>query len=198
MEMTMGRPGRKAHATAKRRQTTRAGQGRTDRDTGTAELKAAKLWATRRADLPMDPLGVLFGHGRIDGDLYRAGQRLEAARRACFGADTAAERDIYGDQMALASIAGHRAVVINAATEAVVKREARIEAEYDRLLHALHRCGQAVTAATLGIATRPYAGAWIAAALVEPGRPWTARHDTRLALIREGLSAIERLGSREL
>jgi len=55
-----------------------------------------------------------------------------------------------------------------------------------------------VTAATLGIATRPYAGAWIAAALVEPGRPWTARHDTRLALIHEGLAAIERLGSREL
>jgi hypothetical protein len=198
MGMTMGRPGRKASATAKRRQTTRAGQGRADRDTGTAELKAAKLWATRRADLPIDPLGVLFGHGRIDDDLYRAGQRLEAARRACFGADAAAERDIYGDQMALASIAGHRAVVINAATEAGVKREARIEAEYDRLLHALHRCGQAVTAATLGIATRPYAGAWIAAALVEPGRPWTARHDTRLALIREGLSAIERLGSQEL
>ena len=194
----MGRPGRKAHATAKRRQTTRAGQGRLDRDTGTAELKAAKLWATRRADLPMDPLGVLFGHGRIDDDLYRAGQRLEAARRACFGADAAAERDIYGDQMALASIAGHRAVVAGAATEAGVKREARIEAEYDRLLHALHRCGPVVTAATLGIATRPYAGAWIAAALVEPGRPWTARHDTRLALIREGLAAIERLGSREL
>ena len=194
----MGRPGRKASATAKRRQTTRAGQGRADRDSGTAELKAAKLWATRRADLPMDPLGVLFGHGRIDGDLYRAGQRLEAARRACFGADAAAERDIYGDAMALASIAGHRAVVAGVATEAGVKREARIEAEYDRLLHALHRCGPAVTAATLGIATRPYAGAWIAAALVEPGRPWTARHDTRLALIREGLAAIESLGSREL
>jgi hypothetical protein len=198
MEMTMGRPGRKAHATAKRRQTTRAGQGRMDRDTGTAELKAVKLWATRRADLAVDPLGVLFGHGRIDEDLYRAGQRLEAARRACFGADAAAERDIYGDQMALASIAGHRATVVGMATEAAVKREARIEAEYDRLLRALHRCGQAVTSATLGIATRPYAGAWIAAALVEPGRPWTARHDTRLALIREGLSAIERLGSREL
>jgi len=194
----MARPGRKASAAAKRRQTTRAGQGRTDRDTGTAELKATKLWATRRTDLAVDPLGVLFGHGRIDADLYRAGQRLEAARRACFGADTAAERDIYGDQMALAAIAGHRAVVVGAATAEGSRREARIEAEYDRLLHALHRCGPAVTAATLGIATRPYAGAWIAAALVEPGRPWTARHDTRLALIREGLAAIERLGSREL
>ena len=79
-----------------------------------------------------------------------------------------------------------------------MRREGRIAAEYERLLHALHRCGTAVTAATLGIATRPYAGAWLAAALVEPGRPWTARHDTRLALIREGLAAIERLGSREL
>jgi hypothetical protein len=198
MEMTMGRPGRKASAAAKRRQSTRAGQGRLDRDTGTAELRATKLWATGRTDVAVDPLGVLFGHGRIDADLYRAGQRLEAARRACFGADAAAERDIYGDQMALAAIAGHRAMVVGAATAERVRREARTQAEYDRLLHALHRCGQAVTAATLGIATRPYAGAWIAAALVEPGRPWTARHDTRLALIREGLSAIERLGSRAL
>ena len=194
----MGRPGRKASAAAKRRQTTRAGQGRADRDMGTAELKATKLWATGRTDLPMDPLGVLFGHGKIDDDLYRAGQRLEAARRACFGADAAAARDIYGEQMALGSSSGRRTVAHGIATEEGVKREARIEAEYERLLHALHRCGAAVTAATLGIATRPYAGAWIAAALVEPGRPWTARHDTRLALIREGLAAIESLGSREL
>jgi hypothetical protein len=194
----MARPGRKAKASAKRRQTTRAGQGRADRDTGTAELKAVKLWATGRADIAVDPLGVLFGRGRIDEDLYRAGQRLEAARRACFGADAAAERDIYGDRMALASIAGHRAVSVGTATAEGTRREARIEAEYDRLLHALHRCGPEVARATLGIATRPYAGAWLAAALVEPGRPWTARHDTRLALIREGLRAIERLGSREL
>jgi hypothetical protein len=198
MEMTMGRPGRKASAKSKRNQTTRAGQGRADRDMGTAELRATKLWATRRADLPMDPLGVLFGHGRIDDDLYRAGQRLEVARRACFGADAAASRDIYGDQMALGSSSGRRTVAPGVATEQGVKRELRVEAEYERLLHALHRCGPTVTAATLGIATRPYAGAWIAAALVEPGRPWTARHDTRLALIREGLGAIERLGSRPL
>jgi hypothetical protein len=198
MEMTMGRPGRKASAKAKRNQTTRAGQGRAERDTGTAELLATKLWATKRTDLPMDPLGVLFGHGRIDDDLYRAGQRLEAARRACFGADAAASRDIYGDQMALASSSGRRTVAPGVATEEGVKRELRIEAEYERLLHALHRCGPAVTAATLGIATRPYAGAWVAAALVERGRPWTARHDTRLALIREGLAAIEKLGSRPL
>jgi hypothetical protein len=39
---------------------------------------------------------------------------------------------------------------------------------------------------------------WIAAALVEKARPWTARHDTRLALIREGLAAIEKLGSRPI
>jgi len=78
------------------------------------------------------------------------------------------------------------------------RREGRVEAEYERLLHALHRCGPEVARATLGIATRPYAGAWLAAALVDPARPWTARHDTRLALIREGLAAIEKLGSRPL
>jgi hypothetical protein len=55
-----------------------------------------------------------------------------------------------------------------------------------------------VTAATLGIATRPYAGAWVAAALVERDRRWTARHDTRIALIREGLAAIDALGSRPI
>ncbi|HEX4505067.1 MAG TPA: hypothetical protein VH722_04995 [Alphaproteobacteria bacterium] len=194
----MARAGRKASAAAKRRQTTRAGQGRTDRDMGTAELRAVKRWATGRTDLAMDPLGVLFGHGKIDDDLYRAGQRLEAARRACFGADAAAERDVYGEQMALGSSNGRRAVTPSAETEDIVRREDRIAAEYERLLHALHRCGPAVTAATLGIATRPYAGAWVATALVEPGRPWTARHDTRLALIREGLAAIEKLGSRPL
>jgi len=194
----MGRAGRKASATAKRRQTTRAGQGRADRDMGTVELRAVKRWATGRTDLPMDPLGVLFGHGKIGDDLYRAGQRLEAARRACFGADAAGERDVYGEQMALGSSNGRRAVARLAETEDLVRREDRIAAEYERLLHALHRCGPAVAAATLGIATRPYAGAWVATALVEPAHPWTARHDTRLALIREGLAAIERLGSRSL
>jgi hypothetical protein len=198
METTMGRPGRKASAMAKRRQTTRAGQGRIDRDIGTAELRAAKLWATRRNDLAMDPLGVLFGHDKIDDELYRAGQRLEAARRACFGADAAAARDIYGDQMALGSSRSRRATAPGAMGECNVRREERMEAEYERLLLALHRCGTAVTAATLGIATRPYTGARLAAALVEPGRPWSARHDTRLALIREGLAAIAKLGSREL
>src|SRR5947209_1182545 len=115
----MARAGRKPSANAKRRQTTRAGQGRASEDKGTVELRQRKVWATGRTDLPMEPLAV-------------------------------------------------------------------------------HRCGAAVTAATLGIATRPYAGAWVAAALVERDRPWTARHDTRLALIREGLAAIARLGSREL
>ena len=96
-------------------------------------------------------------------------------------------------------IGGRRAPIRRGTpTEDAARREARIEAEYDRLLHALHRCGPVVTAATLGIATRPYSGAWLAAALVERTRPWTARHDSRLALIREGLAAIERLGSREL
>jgi hypothetical protein len=194
----MARPGRKASSSAKRRQTTRAAQGRNIQDGGTAELTAHKLWATKRTDLAVDPLGVLFGHGKIDEDLYRAGQRLEAARRALYGADAAAARDIYGSQMALGSSSGRRTAAPGFATEEGVKREARIEAEYDRLLRTLHRFGEAVTKATLGIATRPYAGAWIAASLVEPGRPWTARHDTRLALIREGLAAIERLGSRAL
>jgi hypothetical protein len=193
----MGRPGRKASSSAKRRQTTRAGQGRAERDNGTIELKAHKLWATKHIDIAVDPLGVLYGHGKIGKDLYQAGQRLEAARRACFGSDTAAERDIYGDRMALASIGGRRAPIqTGPVPDHLARREARVEAEYDRLLHALHRCGPAVAAATLGIATRPYSGAWLAASLVEKSRPWTARHDTRLALIKEGLAAIERLGSR--
>ncbi len=81
---------------------------------------------------------------------------------------------------------------------AIVNVEEHHDVDIGRLLRALHRCGAVVTAATLGIATRPYSGVWLAAALVEKTRPWTARHDTRLALIREGLAAIERLGSREL
>ncbi len=194
----MGRPGRKSSSSAKRRQTTRAAQGRAQEDKGTPELGAIKLSVTKRTDLPMDPLGVLFGHGKIDQAQYDAGQRLEKARRACFGADAAAARDIYGNQMALSSTSGRRTVAPGAATDEQVKREMRIEAEYDRLLRALHRCGGAVTAATLGIATRPYAGAWVASCLFDRARPWTARHDTRLALIREGLSAIEKIGSRPL
>jgi len=193
----MARPGRKASSIAKRRQTTRAGQGRSAEDRGTAELRAAKLRTTGRVDLPMEPLAVLFGHGKIDEELYRAGQRLEAARRACFGADAAAERDIYGDRMAFAAIGGRRAPL---RPDYIPDdgREGRIQGEYDRLLRVLHRCGAPVTAATLGIATRPYSGAWIAAALAEKARPWTARHDTRLGLIREGLAAVARLGSRQL
>jgi hypothetical protein len=190
----MARAGRKASANAKRRQTTRAGQGRERDDKGTPELRSLKLWSTARADLPMEPLAVLYGHGKIDEAEYRAGIRLEEARHACFGPDAAAERQFYQggaggggpEQWAARRAAG--------LAEGSVRREARIEAEYDRLLKALHRCGGPVTAATLGIATRPYAGAWVAAALAERDRPWTARHDTRLALIREGLSAIDEVG----
>jgi len=194
----MARAGRKPSASAKRRQTTRAGQGRAAVDKGTAELRQRKLWATRRADLPIEPLAVLYGHGKISEAEYRAGQRLEKARRACFGADTAPTRQFYSGGAGGGGPeqwAARRAADTMSGNE---RAEARVEGEYDRLLRALHRCGAAVTAATLGIATRPYAGAWVAAALVEAGRPWSARHDTRLSLIREGLGAIERLGSREL
>jgi hypothetical protein len=203
----MARPGRKASANAKRRQTTRAGQGRAGlgdagKDGGTPELRRHKLAATRRTDLPLEPLGVLYGHGKIDEALYRAGMRLEQARLACFGVDTAPSRDAYGERLAQGSggqwAARQAALLQGGESEAALRREARVEGEYDRLLKALHRCGAAVSAATLGIATRPYAGAWVAAALVEPGRPWGARHDSRLALIREGLAAIDALGSRPL
>ena len=96
----MARAGRKPSAGAKRRQTTRAGQGRNAEDTGTAELRAHKIWATKRADLPMEPLGVLYGHGKISEAEYRAGLRLEQARRAFLGADTAAARQVYGERLA--------------------------------------------------------------------------------------------------
>lgn len=196
----MARSGRKPSAAAKRRQTTRALQGRIADDPGTAELRAHKIKATRRVDLPLEPLGVLFGHGKIDEAEYRAGLRVEAARRACFGLDTAPARQVYGERLTRGSAdqwAARQAASFDASGEGA-RREARAEGEYDRVLRALHRCGPNVAAATLGIATRPYAGAWVAAALVAPGRPWTARHDTRLALIREGLAAVDRLGSRGL
>jgi hypothetical protein len=201
-EIDMGRPGRKPSVTAKRRQTTRAAQGRAAADAGTPELRAHKIRATRRDDLPIEPLGVLYGHGRIDEAHYRAGLRLESARRACFGVDAAPSRDAYGENLAQGSggnwLARQAAELRSGGSEADFRREARIEGEYDRLLKALRRCGPVVAAATLGIATRPYAGAWLAACLVEKDRPWTLRHDTRLALIREGLDAIDKLGSRPL
>lgn len=196
----MARSGRKPSASAKRRQTTRAGQGRVGEDKGTTELREHKMAATRRPDLPMDPLGVLYGHGKIDEAEYRAGLRLEAARRACFGADTATARQIYGERLARGSADqwAARQVAAHDISDESKRHEARAEGEYERVLNALHQCGLAVAATTLGIATRPYAGAWLAASLVEPGRPWTARHTTRLALIREGLDAIDSLGSRAL
>lgn len=193
----MGRPGRKASSAAKRRQTTRAGQGRTERAGGTVQLIRMKTRLTGRADLPMDPLGILFGHGRIDRALYDAGLRLERAHAACFGAGAAAERDIYGLQMTMASTGGRRARPSLAESEDTTRREQRTEREYDRLLAALAERSIAAVQATLGIATRPYAGAWLVAALVDR-TPWTARHDAQLALIKDGLAAIERLGSREL
>lgn len=195
----MARPGRKASATAKRRQTTRAGQGRKSQDGGTAELLAHKIAATRRPDLPMEPLGVLYGHGRIDESMYRAGLRLEKARRDCFGSDTAAARQVYGERLARGAPGQWAAQQMAAgAATGSDRREARIEAEYDRLLSVLHDCGRAVAAATLGIATRPYAGAWLATALVLGGRRWNVRQDSRLDLIRRGLAALDGLGSRPL
>jgi hypothetical protein len=194
----MARAGRKSSAGAKRRQTTRAGQGRTTADRGTPELRGIKARATKRADLPLEPLGVLYGHGKIDEAAYRAGQRLEQARRACFGADAAPAREAYGERLALGSASQWAARQLGGASSPESRKiEARIERDYDRLLQALHRCGPAVTAATLGIATRPYAGAWVAAALLDKGC-WTPRHETRLSLIREGLAALDHVGSREL
>jgi hypothetical protein len=195
-ETIMARAGRKPSATAKRRQKTRAGQGRLETDGGTKELRSLKLWATARADLPMEPLAVLYGRGKIDEAEYRAGMRLEQARHACFGPDAAAERQFYTAAVGGGGGGQWAARQAAALAETDGRREARIEAEYDRLLRALHRGGPEVARATLGIATRPYAGAWIAAALVERGRKWTARHDTRLALIREGLQAVDAVGSR--
>jgi hypothetical protein len=195
-ENDMARAGRKASANAKRRQTTRAAQGRLDEDKGTPQLRSLKLWATARADLPMEPLAVLYGHGKIDEAQYRAGIRLERARHACFGPDAAAERQFYTGSAAGGAPDQWAARRAAALAEGDARTEARVEAEYDRLLRALHRCGAAVQAATLGIATRPYAGAWVAAALAERDRRWTARHDTRIALIREGLSAVDKVGSR--
>ncbi len=193
----MARAGRKPSAQAKRRQTTRAGQGREIQDRGTPELRQLKMWATRRVDLPMEPLAILYGHGKIAESDYRAGLRLEKARRACFGVDTAPTRQIYagGGGGGAGQWAARRAAELSVGDD---KAEGRVEGEYGRLLRALHRCGTAVAAATLGIATRPYAGAWLAAALVEADRPWTSRHDTTLSQIREGLAAIDALGSREL
>jgi hypothetical protein len=199
----MARAGRKRSTEAKRRQTSRAGQGRAAVDQGTPELRERKLRATRRADLPIEPLGVLYGHGKIDESEYRAGLRLEQARRAFLGADTAAERQVYGDRLTrgAADQWAARQTAANGSGEVGqdrLRREARVEAEYDRLLATLHACSRSVAAATLGIATRPYAGAWLATALVEGNRNWGGRHQARLALIREGLQAIDRLGSRPL
>lgn len=156
-----------------------------------------RFWATGRADLPMEPLGVLLGHGRIDEAEYRAGQRLEQARRVCFGVDVAPTRAVYEGTTGSGG-PDQWAAQQAAALGEDETLEMRRSGEYGRLLRALRRCGDEVSRATLGIATRPYAGAWLAAALVESGRRWTARHDTRLALIREGLAAIAALGDREL
>jgi hypothetical protein len=169
-----------------------------DQDKGTAELRRVKVWATGRADLAVEPLAVLYGHEKIDEAEYHAGLRLEKARRACFGADTAPMRQFYSGEGGGGSPDQWAARRSAAILEGDGRAEAWVEREYDRLLAVLQRCGPAVTAATLGIATRPYAGAWVAAALVDRARPWTARHDTRLSLIREGLRAIDGLGSRGL
>jgi hypothetical protein len=97
----------------------------------------------------------------------------------------------------MASTGGRRARPSLAESEDTTRREQRTQREYDRLLAALAERSIAAVQATLGIATRPYTGAWLVAVLVDR-TPWTARHDAQLALIKDGLAAIERLGSREL
>jgi hypothetical protein len=59
----MGRPGRKANSKAKRRQTTRAGQGR--ELGGTQELMAHKMAATGRHDAELNLIGFLWGRGHL-------------------------------------------------------------------------------------------------------------------------------------
>lgn len=195
----MARAGRKPSLNSKRRQTTRAAQGRNREDGGTPELRARKLKSTRRTDLPLEPLAVLYGHGKIDETEYRAGLRLEKARRALYGEDTAPAREAYGERLVRGS-AGQwaaRQAAPDPVDEEAERREKRVALEYERLLGVLIGCGPAVASATLGIATRPYTSAWLATSLMEPGR-WRRRHDLRLALIRDGLAAIDSIGSRPL
>jgi hypothetical protein len=80
------RRGRPRLLHARRRQTTRAGRrGVIVHDSGTSELQAHRVSATGSADLPVDPLGILYGRGLIDKDHYLAGRDLgdllEVARR---------------------------------------------------------------------------------------------------------------------
>jgi hypothetical protein len=71
------RRGRPRNALAKRRQTTLAGRrGEVVIDHGTEELQRQRRLATTRADLPNDLLGVLYGHGVLEGPEYAAGRDL--------------------------------------------------------------------------------------------------------------------------
>ena len=84
----MAHAGRKTSAGTKQRQTTGAGQGSATQDRGAPELKIQKPWAARWVDLAVDPLGILFGHGKTDKELLPERQVVSVSLlKAIFGGE---------------------------------------------------------------------------------------------------------------
>lgn len=72
----MGKRGRRRNPLSKRNLSTRAGRRSGEIDQGTDELRALRTAITGRADLPLDPLGVLLGRDRISIAQYHAGRDI--------------------------------------------------------------------------------------------------------------------------
>jgi hypothetical protein len=72
----MAKRGRKRKPNARRRETTRAGRAGIT-DPGSRLLRQQRYLLTGDPDLPVDPLGVLLGRGRIDAVQYHAGRDLQ-------------------------------------------------------------------------------------------------------------------------
>jgi hypothetical protein len=165
--------GRPAKANARRRATTRAGRrGEITTDPGTREAQAHRRHATGNSDLPIDPLGVLFGRGMIDQPQYQAGRDLGdlieiAARRLALGGS--------GVSGAWLRILGVRGVSGPGAIDSAAEWAARILGRIEK------RLDPAIAKLTFDVC----AGAWLPFVMTvmagdpitKPGRyapPWAA------------------------
>ena len=115
--------GRRYNPNSKRNQTTRAGR-RGERDRGSDQLRLQRLALTGSEELPVDPLGVLFGRKLISTAQYNAGREigelLEVVRRGLVGN----AGSVQGSWLAILSggaIRGHAELRISAAATFAIR-----------------------------------------------------------------------------
>jgi hypothetical protein len=125
--------GRPPDPHARRRQSTRAGR-RGEVDHGSPLLLLRKLTITGRADVPLDPAGILFGRGLLDAvqyaELGEVTALLQRVAKAWGGKDGSVQ-GLWGALLAAATPTRSSALAVPIGSDAARRRLARTLRQLD-------------------------------------------------------------------